>query len=31
MAKMGVKLAVRGICCQIPDFLLADRVKRIQM
>ena len=31
MTKMGLNLAVKGICCQIPDLPLADTVWRILM
>ena len=31
MAKMGLNLAVRHVCFQIPDLLLANTVKRILM
>ena len=29
MAKIGLDSSVRGICCQIPDLLLATTARRI--
>ena len=31
MGKIGLKLAVRGICCQISDLLLTTAVRRIKI
>ena len=31
VAKTGLNLAVRGICCQLSDLLFANTVRRIYM